>query len=121
MQPGSATSGIDHAFSIAGIGVVPRTELAEAAGLDVDDGILTDADHRTSHPSVWAAGDVARIEGRRIEHWHAAREGGERAGLSMLGKPLPPPRAPWVFSEVAGELLDVVGWAPTWDETVIAR
>ncbi len=109
---------IDHAFSIVGIGVVPRTELAEAAGLAVDDGILTDADHRTSHPSVWAAGDVARIGGRRIEHWHAAREGGERAALSMLGQPLPPPRAPWVFSEVAGDLIDVVGWAPTWDETV---
>ena len=108
----------DHAFSIAGIGVTPRAELAEAAGLDVGDGILTDADHRTSHPSVWAAGDVARIDGRRIEHWHAAREGGERAALSMLDKPLPPSRAPWVFSEVAGDLIDVVGWAPTWDETI---
>jgi NADPH-dependent 2,4-dienoyl-CoA reductase/sulfur reductase-like enzyme len=108
----------DHAFSIAGIGVTPRTELAEAAGLAVDDGIVTDADQRTSHASVWAAGDVARIDGRRIEHWHAAREGGERAALSMLGKPVPPPRAPWVFSEAAGELIDVVGWAPRWDETI---
>lgn len=110
---------IDHAFSIVGIGVVPRTELAEAAGLAVDDGIATDVEHRTSHPGVWAAGDVARVDGRRIEHWHAAREGGERVGLSMLDKPLPEPRAPWVFSEVAGQLLDVVGWAPEWDETVI--
>ena len=79
---------------------------------------MTDADQRTGRPSVRAAGDIARIDGRRIEHWHAAREGGERAALSMLGKPLPPPRAPWLFSEVAGELLDVVGWAPTWDETI---
>jgi NAD(P)H-nitrite reductase large subunit len=109
---------LTHAFSIAGIGVAPRTDLAEAAGLDVDDGILTEAGHRTSHPSVWAAGDVARVDGRRIEHWHAAREGGERAALSMLGEPLPPPRAPWVFSEVAGEQLDVVGWAPEWDDIV---
>jgi 3-phenylpropionate/trans-cinnamate dioxygenase ferredoxin reductase component len=108
----------DHAFCIAGIGVTPRTELAEAAGLDVDDGILTDDAHRTSHPSVWAAGDVARVAGRRIEHWHAAREGGARAAASMLDRPLPEPRAPWVFSEVAGELLDVVGWAPAWDEAV---
>ena len=109
----------DHAFSIAGIGVTPRTELAEAAGIAVEDGIVTDADQRTSHPSVWAAGDVARIDGRRIEHWHAAREGGARAALSMLGKPVPEPRAPWVFTEVAGELVDVVGWAPAWDETVV--
>ena len=33
-------------------------------------------------------------------------------------RPVPPPRAPWVFSEVAGDLIDVVGWAPTWDETI---
>ena len=110
---------IDHAFSVAGIGVVPRTELAEAAGLTVDDGIVTDLEHRTSHASTWAAGDVARVEGRRIEHWHAAREGGERAALSMLGQAVPAQRAPWVFSEVAGELLDVVGWSPAWDETVV--
>jgi 3-phenylpropionate/trans-cinnamate dioxygenase ferredoxin reductase component len=109
----------DHVFSVAGIGVVPRTELAEAAGLTVDDGIVTDTDHRTSHASTWAAGDVARVGGRRVEHWHAAREGGERAALSMLGQPVPAQRAPWVFSEVAGELLDVVGWSPSWDETIV--
>ena len=119
MLPGSATSAIDHAFSVAGIGVVPRTELAEAAGLTVDDGIVTDGEQRTSHPSTWAAGDVARVDGRRIEHWHAAREGGERAALSMLGQAVPAQRAPWVFSEVAGELLDVVGWSPAWDETIV--
>ena len=109
----------DHSLSVAGIGVTPRTELAEAAGLAVDDGILTDSAHRTSHPAVWAAGDVARIDGRRIEHWHAAREGGERAALAMLGRSVPPPPAPWVFSEVAGELIDVVGWAPQWEETIV--
>ena len=80
---------------------------------------MTDSDQRTSHPAAWSAGDVARVEGRRIEHWHAAREGGERAALSMLGKAVPARRAPWVFSEVAGELLDVVGWSPTWDETIV--
>ena len=109
---------IDHAFSVAGIGVLPRTELAEDAGLGVDDGIVTDAGQRTSDASVWAAGDVARVDGRRIEHWHAAREAGERAAHSMLGRPLAPPQAPWVFSEVANELIDIVGWAPRWDETV---
>ena len=116
---GIGDESLDHAFSVAGIGVVPRTELAEAAGLSIDDGIVTDSDQRTSHPAAWSAGDVARVEGRRIEHWHAAREGGERAALSMLGKAVEARRAPWVFSEVAGELLDVVGWSPTWDETIV--
>ena len=122
LDPGAARIGDerhDHAFCVAGIGVVPRAELAAAAGLDVDDGIAVDGGHRTSHPAAWSAGDVARVDGRRIEHWHAAREGGERAARSMLGLPLETARAPWVFSEVAGELLDVVGWAPTWDETSI--
>lgn len=109
----------DHAFAIAGIGVIPRTELADAAGLAVNDGILTDAAHATSRPSVWAAGDVARVDGRRIEHWHAAREGGERAALAVLGMPVPRARAPWVFSEVAGRLIDIVGWAPAWDDTIM--
>jgi NADPH-dependent 2,4-dienoyl-CoA reductase/sulfur reductase-like enzyme len=104
-------------FVIAGIGVVPRVELAQAAALEVDDGIVTDARHETSAPGVFAAGDVARVDGVRVEHWHAAREGGERAALAMLGQPPTPHRAPWVFSEVAGHQLDVVGLATHWDET----
>jgi NADPH-dependent 2,4-dienoyl-CoA reductase/sulfur reductase-like enzyme len=104
---------------IAGIGVVPRVELATAAGLDVNDGVLTDASHETSAQRIFAAGDVARVDGRRIEHWHSAREGGERAALAMLGQLPPLPRAPWFFSEIAGVQLDVLGFAPAWDETVV--
>jgi 3-phenylpropionate/trans-cinnamate dioxygenase ferredoxin reductase subunit len=107
---------LEAAFVVAGIGVRPRTELAEGAGLEVDDGIVTDAAHRTSHPSVWAAGDVARRAGLRIEHWHAAREGGERGARSMLGLQLDPDPAPWVFSEVAGHTLDVIGAVQPWTE-----
>ena len=107
---------LDHAFCVAGIGVVPRTSVAEAAGLKVDDGIVVDAAQRSTHPSVWAAGDVARLGELRVEHWHAAREAGERAARGMLGEASVPVRAPWVFSEVAGRQIDVVGLAPTWDE-----
>ncbi|HUH16776.1 MAG TPA: FAD-dependent oxidoreductase, partial [Methylomirabilota bacterium] len=104
------------AFVVAGVGVRPRDELAAGAGLAVDDGVLVDSGHRTSHPAVWAAGDVARVEGRRVEHWHAAREGGERAALSMLGLDLPPRRVPWLFTEVAGIALDLFGTSDAWDE-----
>jgi NADPH-dependent 2,4-dienoyl-CoA reductase/sulfur reductase-like enzyme len=107
---------LEHALCVAGIGVRPRTEIGETAGLTIDDGIVTDAEGRTSAPGIWAAGDVARLDGRRVEHWHAAREGGERAALSMLGLPVPPLRAPWVFSEVGGASVDVVGNAREWDE-----
>jgi 3-phenylpropionate/trans-cinnamate dioxygenase ferredoxin reductase component len=101
---------------LAAIGVVPRDGLAASAGLTVDDGIVTDAEQRTSHPAVWAAGDAARTFGRRVEHWHAAREAGDRAGRSMLGLEVVPPRAPWIFTEVCGISLEVMGAASSWDE-----
>jgi NADPH-dependent 2,4-dienoyl-CoA reductase/sulfur reductase-like enzyme len=110
---------------VAGVGVRPRTALAEAAGLAVDDGIVVDASRRAA-PGILAAGDVARAphplggaRGIRVEHWHAAREGGEAAALAILGEPVPPPRAPWVYSEFAGQLLDVVGWAPHIEDEVV--
>jgi 3-phenylpropionate/trans-cinnamate dioxygenase ferredoxin reductase subunit len=105
-----------HELAVAGIGVIPRVDQARRAGLEVDDGIVTDREQRTSHPAVWAAGDVARFGSRRVEHWHAARESGERAALSMLGLPVPQPPAPWLFTEVAGIPLDVIGAAEEWDE-----
>jgi 3-phenylpropionate/trans-cinnamate dioxygenase ferredoxin reductase subunit len=96
---------------VAGIGVEPRAELAAAAGLAVDDGILVDGRQVTSAAGVLAAGDVARAHDRpRIEHWHAARESGERAGLAILGQPVPAPHAPWIFSELGAAKLDAIGW-----------
>jgi 3-phenylpropionate/trans-cinnamate dioxygenase ferredoxin reductase subunit len=115
-EPVETLDGRDTDVALLAVGVHPRTELASAAGLAVDDGIVTDERHATSAAGIYAAGDVARVAGRRVEHWHAAREGGEAAALAMLDEPPPEPRAPWVFSEFAGESLDVVGWAPTWDE-----
>jgi NAD(P)H-nitrite reductase large subunit len=119
LEPEAAWIGeerLAHTFAVAGIGVRPLVELAARAGLAIDDGILTDARHETSAPGIFAAGDVARVDGVRVEHWHAAREAGERAAFAMLGQPVTPQRAPWVFSEVAGVALDVFGLAREWDE-----
>jgi hypothetical protein len=101
---------------VAGIGVLPREALAVEAGIATADGIVVGTDQRTSHPAVWAAGDVARVDGRRVEHWHASREAGERAALSMLGMEVPPPPATWVFSEIAGTMVDVIGAVDGWEE-----
>lgn len=119
IEPDAAWIGDERlpaAFAVAGIGVRPRDELAVAAGLSVDDGIVVDAAHRTGDPRIWAAGDVARVAGRRVEHWHSAREGGARAALSMLGAEVPPAPVPWLFSEIAGIAIDVIGVATEWDE-----
>lgn len=105
---------------LAGVGVTPRVGLAQAAALETDDGLVVDDAQQTSVPGIFAAGDLARPRGGpRIEHWHAARETGERAALAMLEQPLAPRRAPWVFSEVGGATLDVVGSAPAWEEIVV--
>jgi NADPH-dependent 2,4-dienoyl-CoA reductase/sulfur reductase-like enzyme len=104
---------------VAGVGVSPRLELA--GELAVDDGIVVDDRRQTSAAGIFAAGDVARFSGRRVEHWHAAREAGEAAALGMLGLDPPAARAPWVFSEFAGQQLDVVGWAPAADELVVEQ
>ncbi len=105
----TAEGTVDGPALLAGVGVIPRDGLADAAGLEVDDGVVVDEEGRTSSDTVWAAGDVARAGATRVEHWHHARESGERAALSMLGLPLPAPRAPWTFSEAGGTPIDVVG------------
>lgn len=99
----------EAAVVVVATGVTPRDAVAAAAGLAVDGGILVDSSGRTSHPAVWAAGDVATVDGSRVEHWHAAREAGERAARSMLGLDVGAVPVPWVFSEVAGVAVDVIG------------
>lgn len=77
---------------IVGIGVTPDTALAEAAGIEVDDGILTDEHLATSSPDIFAAGDVANpyhpvLRARlRNEHWANAIAGGKVAAASMAGR-----------------------------------
>jgi len=76
---------------VVAVGVVPETSLAAAAGLELNNGILTDASLRTSAPGVFAAGDVANAlhpftgAHHRSEHWSNALNGGKVAGRAMLG------------------------------------
>jgi 3-phenylpropionate/trans-cinnamate dioxygenase ferredoxin reductase subunit len=90
---------------VVGVGIQPRVELARQAGIDVDHGILTDASLRTSHPAVWAAGDVAEwlhpLYGKRIrvDHWANALNGGAAAGRAMAGQEVVYDRVPYFFSD----------------------
>jgi len=76
---------------LVGIGLEPEADLAEAAGLDVDDGIVVDEYARTTDPDIYAAGDVARHPcvplgySRRVEHWDHARAHGRCAGANLAG------------------------------------
>jgi 3-phenylpropionate/trans-cinnamate dioxygenase ferredoxin reductase subunit len=79
--------------AIVGVGIRPATELAESAGLPIDNGVVTDDSLRTSDADVYACGDVASwhstLVGNRIrvEHWENALEGGKAAARAMLGQP----------------------------------
>ena len=112
----------DHV--VVGIGVVPRTELAEAAGLEVENGILVDERLRTSAQGVFAAGDVANAQHPllgtrlRVEHWHNALEQGPAAARSMLGTGEPYDRIPYFFSDQYDVGMEYAGHATEWDEVV---
>jgi 3-phenylpropionate/trans-cinnamate dioxygenase ferredoxin reductase component len=109
---------------VVGIGVAPRTALAESAGLDVDNGILVDVRLRTSADGVFAAGDVANalhplLNARlRVEHWHNALEQGPAAARSMLGTGDPYDRIPYFFSDQYDVGMEYAGYATDWDEVV---
>ena len=76
---------------VLGVGVAPRTDLAQKAGLKVDNGIVVDENLRASAPDVYAAGDVARFpervygEAARIEHWVLAERHGQAVAREILG------------------------------------
>ena len=90
---------------LAGVGAEPVTELAQAAGLRVEDGIMVDCHTRTSDPDIHAAGDVTRFEslrqGRHIrtEHWRHAIEQAEIAARAMLGDETAYEERPWMWSD----------------------
>jgi anthranilate 1,2-dioxygenase ferredoxin reductase component len=90
---------------VAGIGVLPNTELAQAAGLEVDDGIVVDAHCRTSDPDVFAAGEVTRhfvtLLGRhiRVESWQVAEKQPAVAAVNMLGGREHYGELPWLWSD----------------------
>jgi NADPH-dependent 2,4-dienoyl-CoA reductase/sulfur reductase-like enzyme len=78
-------------FVCFGVGIVPNAELAREARLAVTDGIVVDAHLRTSHPDIYAAGDVVNYpdpifgKRRRVEHWGHAEHTGQIAGRNMAG------------------------------------
>ena len=90
---------------VVGVGARPNVELALQARLDTDDGVLTDATLRTSHPDVYAAGDIAHVShpllGRRIrvEHWANALNGGPAAARAMLGSTQAYDRLPYFYTD----------------------
>ena len=105
VETGSGTAVTVDAV-VAGIGITPNTGLAASAGLRVEDGIVVDQHLRTSHPDIFAAGDVARFEAPvlsttlRVEHEDNALTMGRAAGRAMAGDPAPYTHLPFFYSDL---------------------
>ena len=99
---------------VAGLGATPVTNLAEDAGLTVDNGVVVDEYLRTDDPAIWAAGDIANypdpVLGRtRVEHVDNATMMGKAAGRSMAGSDAPYTHTPMMYSQVFGVRWEAVG------------
>jgi len=118
-------STIDCDFVVVGIGATPRTALAEAAGIEVDNGIVVNERLETGIPGIFAAGDVANawhpFYGRRIrvEHWANARHQGSAAARGMLGQSVSYDRLPYFYSDQYDMGMEYTGYAKHWDEVVL--
>ncbi|MGH8645190.1 MAG: NAD(P)/FAD-dependent oxidoreductase [Gammaproteobacteria bacterium] len=121
---------------VAGIGIQPNVELAQAAGLEVENGIRVDASLRTSHPDIYAAGDVANFynpaldKRLRVEHEDNANTMGRLAGQAMAGPTVTYDHLPFFYSdlfelgyeavgEVDSRLQMVADWKDPYREGVV--
>lgn len=107
-----ADLGVDEV--VIGVGMVPEVSLAELAGLSVDDGVLVDADYRTSAPDVFAIGDCARMarpdgSTRRLESAPHAAASARRVAAVILGLPVPMDGPPWFWSHQFGVKIQMAG------------
>lgn len=115
---------IEGDLIVVGVGAEPRVELAGAAGLGVDDGVLVDEYLESSAKDVFAAGDVAnavhQLYGRRlrVEHWDNAKRQGRAAAANMLGAAAAYERIPYFYSDQYDIGMEYTGFAPSWDRVV---
>src|SRR5262249_41515200 len=121
---------------VAGIGIQPNVELAQAAGLKVENGIRVDATLRTSQQDIYAAGDVANFHNPaldmrlRVEHEDNANTMGQMAGQAMAGRKVSYDHLPFFYSdlfelgyeavgEVDSRLQTVADWKQPFREGVV--
>lgn len=116
-------SKLDIDFAIVGVGILPGSDLAEAAGLTINNGIETDSQGRTSDPSIWAAGDCASFpyQGTRIrlESVPNAIDQAEIVAANMLGAEKDYVATPWFWSDQYDVKLQIAGLNTGFTDVVV--
>ena len=110
---------------VVGIGVTPRVALAQAVGLDIENGIAVDSMLRTSDPAIYAAGDVCSffhpLYGRqiRLESWKNAEDQARIAARNMLGYEETCSAVPWFWSDQSDMTIQIAGLPALGTSTVV--
>jgi 3-phenylpropionate/trans-cinnamate dioxygenase ferredoxin reductase subunit len=110
---------------LVGVGIVPNTKLAESAGIEVENGIKTDALGRSSAPHVWAAGDCASFphgDGHiRLESVGNAIDQAETVARNIMGAEAPYVAAPWFWSDQYDTKLQIAGLNTGYDRVFVRK
>ena len=112
-------------FIVAGVGVRPNTQLAQSAGLTIDNGIVVDEFLQSSAPGIFAAGDVAHYPDPftgnkiRVEHWVAAGRQGQTTARNILGRRTPHTAPPFFWSAHYDVTIAYVGHGEGFDKVEI--
>lgn len=115
-------STVEVDFVLVGVGIVPNTQLAEMASVEIDNGIATDAQGRTSDPHIWAAGDCASFplngQQMRLESVGNAIDQAECVADNILGSDRPYEAKPWFWSDQYDVKLQIAGLSTGYDKIV---